>query len=479
MKPIGKFPTLYVLLALLSLSTLFAGLTADSFHSWGGDFSLYIQQAEALLKGTSQNLYRVNAYAMEHSEIVLGPHLYPPGFPLMLSPIIFLVGKNLLAMKWVVIACFILFQWVMYVYFRPFLSPFSTLTCVASFSLNPWLIRYCDFIHSDIPFLLFCFLSLWLTRKFYEGELTFFSSLVLGLLIGFACLIRSVGLVLIMAFLLLGLLYKMEKSSTPKSDGFLGEKGIAVLLTCILVLMGSEYTYPSGTGSYMNYLEEYGLSKLGDNLVYYWSLPYLHLGGFSLPVYLFGIPLIAWGIVRHFSSFKLEILFTFLYFSALLIWPFADGLRFLFPLLPFLALFFFLGLNSFFKWLLEQSSFRYNPASYSMGIIALFFAGCLYNVYRDFPPQAADKVGSPASKELFLFIQNNLKDEDLIYFYRPRILRLYTGKKSIAKKSPLKCSEKKPFFLILHKLEEMSVCENITEIFANEEFIVLHAQMDI
>ncbi|MEM9721566.1 MAG: hypothetical protein AAGA10_20030 [Bacteroidota bacterium] len=455
--------------SLLTLSCLFTYFTLDPYHAWGGDFALYLLQTQSLAEGNTHQLLQENAYAMDHSEIVLGPHLYPPGFPLLLFPSYWVNGLNLYTLKFILLGSFLLFQIVLIGYFRKELSHPSFLLFLSLFSLNPWLIRYCDFILSDIPFLLVCTLSLSLIRGFYVSDTSLLSSILLGASMAFAYMIRTVGIVLLGTFVAIWILKKLSHNNLPIRQFH----PLISLVSFLLIGSIGELSYPSGHISYLSYLYPYEPRIILDNLFTYFMLPRVHLGVLSWGVYVFFLPLCLWGIVKNWRRFQPEITFMVLYTLTLLIWPFTDGLRFVFPLLPFAFLFSILGLEKLLATVLKAYSRRvFIKIILPMGIILLLM-GCIYNVSRDFPADPKGKVNNPESRELFSFIRENTSQETQIAFFRPRILRLFTRRTGIALKGPESLSHSpvdmwiQPTFL-----ETIQVPADFTLIFSNKEFQV-------
>lgn len=71
---------------LVLLIALVGGLLCmDLGHEWGDDFALYLNQAECWIHGGMDALQQSNRQCMENSDGLVGPYLYPQGFPLFLS----------------------------------------------------------------------------------------------------------------------------------------------------------------------------------------------------------------------------------------------------------------------------------------------------------------------------------------------------------------------------------------------------------
>ena len=68
------------------ISILGAWFCIDSGHEFGDDFILYIDQAERFWNNFDyQQLQIENKFCMQHSDQLIGPYLYPRGFPFFLS----------------------------------------------------------------------------------------------------------------------------------------------------------------------------------------------------------------------------------------------------------------------------------------------------------------------------------------------------------------------------------------------------------
>ena len=67
-------------------------LTIREGEDWGDDFSMYIHHAENIARGVP---YGETGYIYNPHNPAVGPKIYPPGFPLLLAPVVKLFGRNL------------------------------------------------------------------------------------------------------------------------------------------------------------------------------------------------------------------------------------------------------------------------------------------------------------------------------------------------------------------------------------------------
>ena len=117
------------------------------------------------------------------------------------------------------------------------------------------------------------------------------------------------------------------------------------------------------------------------------------------------------------------------YLLVIIIYPYrASGLRFFFPILPFLLHYMLVGLG-----LLVQLERWKQAIAAGVILIALGFAA--EASYRDFATYEDSPFWGPQmphSQEAFSFIQEETKPNDGIVFFKPRVLALYTGRKGFS-----------------------------------------------
>ncbi|MBI5366174.1 MAG: hypothetical protein HZA54_03980, partial [Planctomycetes bacterium] len=84
--------------ALLLEAALLAGLACFHFgtfragHYWGDDFAQYVRHAANLAAGRP---YRETTWVPNPAYPGLGPAAYPPGYPLLLAPLVARSGTDL------------------------------------------------------------------------------------------------------------------------------------------------------------------------------------------------------------------------------------------------------------------------------------------------------------------------------------------------------------------------------------------------
>lgn len=108
-----------------------------------------------------------------------------------------------------------------------------------------------------------------------------------------------------------------------------------------------------------------------------------------------------------------------------LIWVSFQGMRFLFPILPFLLLFFWEGIQAVF------------PSPNKQKIILLLLLGSslsqsLFTSYY-YWHKDTNEAYSQELQELYQFIQQTTPKNAIIVFHKPRALRLFTGRNAVQK----------------------------------------------
>src|ERR1017187_9737327 len=198
-----KPPIANALFALLiGITGLLCYMGLTNGHDWGDDFAGYILQAQSIVEGQPREFIKASRFTIEQTSPTAGPVAYPWGFPALLAPLYAVYGNNIIALKSVGVACFLLFLWVLWLGFRKYHSDFWRLVMVGLFALNPGLVFFTNEILSDIPFLLFSTVSLMLLVAVVIETQRLISpiadQLLLGALIAASFSIRTSGIALLL-----------------------------------------------------------------------------------------------------------------------------------------------------------------------------------------------------------------------------------------------------------------------------------------
>jgi hypothetical protein len=190
--------------SLLVLSTLFSLLLFDSKVSEGGDDSSYIERAWSLLKEGKF------------------PYFQGPGYPMMLSIIIKMVGLNVIALKFFSVVCQLGFVWFTYKTFVKRI-PYTVLFALISFiSFNHFIQYYSSQTFTETFFLFVQSICFYIVFKIIDSiqkeqsllndlKANYLKWLLFGLLFVLLTISKSIAIVAIPAIILYFLLNKNFK----------------------------------------------------------------------------------------------------------------------------------------------------------------------------------------------------------------------------------------------------------------------------
>ncbi len=432
----------FVLILLLYLFLSSSILTLG--HDWGGDFSAYIKQAVSLLEGTESETIEQNSFPIKNSYTTLGPINYPWGFPILISPVIYFFGINLMALKSINILIYLLFLVCIYLLFSEKLSIPNRLVMLAFFAFSPVILQSHDHILSDIPFLFFSTLSIFMIDKFIISEKKFvsytFDNLLLGFCIFAAYSTRTNGALLLLV-LLITLIVKsfLSFKTNPISTKRIYFNVLPYLT--FITLMGITTLYlPGSNASYLSQLDGLNIIRAFRFLYRYtMMLPtMLHTYDYESPVNIFlFIILLPFALIGILTRWRLDYHFILYSGFTLVLYsfpPYVAGLRYIFPILPFYIYFILVG----WSWFSSILKGRYSPSYHFIGntlaliIVLLVFASSLSLAVQNLRNKRhIEGPYDQPSTEMFRFISNNTGDDSTIVFFKPRVLRLLTDRRSL------------------------------------------------
>jgi hypothetical protein len=398
-----------LLVGLLYLGTIREG------HEWGDDFSMYIHHAANIAHGTP---YAETGYIYNPDNPSIGPRVYPPGFPVLLAPVVKLFGLDLRAMKIVVIAFFVGSLLFIPLLFRAALpSPYLE-ALVLVLGLNPFLWEFKDHILSDIPFLFFLLLSLW---WFTQADAR--SGVAAGIAAYAAYATRVLAIVLVPCFL---------------AHDLIRHRTIArrTVVTCAVFIVLAVVQYASWIrdDSYFDRFAPTAATVLDNSVAYLRALsdPWQN-GGFEAGRKIAFLAIgaaAAWGYARALraGASALEV-FPLVYLAPLLLWPSYQGTRFLIPLVPFYLYYALLGIRRIDEVVAERWGRRRVVFTTFLTLVGLTYAGQYTTLRYD---RISPGVTDPEAQELFAFVRTATAPEDVFIFSKPRALALFTGRRAAA-----------------------------------------------
>lgn len=476
---------LLIIILIISLILGVSSLTRGQI--WGDDFASYIMQAKSILTGTMHEFVEHNSFTIFQSSNQIGPVAYPWGYPLILTPVYMIKGINPLALKLPTLFFFIGFLTCLYLWMKTRLTPTESLLIVSLFAVNPVMLNFLDQILSDIPFLFFSTLALFLMSSTYRHsnlQLVF-----LGIAIFMAAIIRTQGIILLASFFVVQCV-DLWKNRTNRPLLIAGVQNI-VVVALIFGMLWLLYAllFPSGNESYLIQYKDF---RLTTAISYFSNYSYaFHL--------LFGESTI-WTILYYtfFTFFLLGawkkrredpvlIIFFTLWMILIITWPSWQGIRFIFPLLPIFLYFTFAGM----KLLLEKLPLNYAPTGqwifYGLWsvILVIFLFNSTVNASNNLKnDRAINGPFDPYSRQVYEYIKEETPANSIVVFFKPRAMRLMTDHDALMS---TECDRiLKGDYLVLSKKvgenqqippEKIGTCNlPLTSVLANSRFVVYKIQ---
>jgi hypothetical protein len=441
---------LFVLAIILANHCLYVG------HNWGDDFAAYIIQAKIVVEGMSQKLIEMMQFREMQSshEIFLGPTFYPWGFPVLLAGVYVIFGDNITAMKLLEVAFYALSVVMTFSLFRRYLRPWHAILIALTFGVSPTVVQQTNHVLADFPALFLTLASLGLIDRFIVEKEYFLDRRVslcfLGLVIFGAIFVRTAAVVLLPVLLATQIIEAWPRGVRRPIVGLVTAARallpwqILPYAICVLGVVATDWLFAGTDTSYVSIGHYYGgpsgvLAVVFNNVVYYFHLfvSLLELSqhrrtAFAITMLVMG-PLAVYGsivVVRRQYSF---VLFVVLYMTMLLAVPSQQGLRYLFPVLPFYLYFIFTGAARLSR--LSSRWRRWAPPLH----LAIFLPLCahlLLVTLSQARAMAADTspIEGPytaSSAQMFDFIKHCTAPDDVLVFWKPRAMILFGERRSI------------------------------------------------
>ncbi|HNW98691.1 MAG TPA: phospholipid carrier-dependent glycosyltransferase [Bacteroidales bacterium] len=408
----------HILYVILICSFILSAICIHKGHNWGGDFSQYIAQAISINNNSIKELYEQNKFSMDHSDILLGPYMYPVGFPLILSVVYFFFGMNFIVMKWVSTLFFIASLPLIYLISKKLLcNEKYALLLIACVALNKFFLVFTDNVLSDFPYLFFSLLAIYLMEK----SNTAMKQLLLGVIIFYAYIVRDIGIILLPTLLIFQLQKIIIEKQYQKKQFWLYSLpyfvfAVLFALNLLILPFGNAKHYEmflniKFTASYFNYytnlFSDYFFNQTIS--VYLW-----------IPLFL----LILTGMLYKIKN-RFHILFYVLgiYFVCIM-WPSEQGMRLLFPIIPFVLFYMIQG------FLLLSKTIKFKYLNVTLFVFAFFI---VLQGQRDSVRLSrinTDDVKTKEMENMYAFIKQNTNKDAIIEFDNPRMLRLFTERNS-------------------------------------------------
>jgi hypothetical protein len=415
---------------LLSLG----GLTRS--HNWGDDFATYILQARSIVQGNPSQFVEANRFTIETSTYVIGPIAAPWGAPVLLAVPYALFGLDIVALKSVNVVCYWLFLLVLWWGFRRHHSGFWLFVLVALFALNPsFHSTFMNRILSDIPFLLFSTLSIILIGRVVIDRARLVAPVVdhvlLGLAMAAAFFVRGNGVLLVATLATTHAIQAIRnRRAAPSAVGAVPYLVVAVAVVVWKALLPE--------GGYVPPSTPVSIRGVWRNLHYYLDLPADFFAGAPLARVVYGatIPLALVGMYDRMAVAYPMIIYALLTGLLYVVWPETSGLRYLFPVLPLFMSFVVAALETRHvgvpRW--RRGLWTIVRAGPAIVVLLCFASASGAAVARNLAGRNPEEPGPylATAQQLFAFVSRETDPHAVIVFFKPRALRLFTDRSSVA-----------------------------------------------
>ncbi|WP_093100957.1 hypothetical protein [Sphingobacterium mizutaii] len=408
----------------ISMMTYFSFLTP--YHNWGDDFALYLNQANSLIKGEVDTLILKNSFAIKNSSrSSFSPILAPWGWPSIIAVIIYFFGLNIVYIKIIIILFFYSFLLIFGKIIYEKNSAISSFSILSILVFNSYYFDHTNVITTEIPFLFFSSIILYLTILYKNRELNVLFSLFLGFLIAFNCLIRTEGILFLPIILFIQISWSFNKITI---DSLWKRNNLIIIspyLGFLIVYLLSKIIFPTVPNSHLSFLNKVSLETVYQSILWYSNgfqkLFLIDNQTFYLKYILYTFFFV--GIFKFFwkefvlSSFTIGLLIIYL------IWPYYE-LRYLFMVFPFVLYFTIKGCYIFSYWVFKNNSIAYVLIA---GLILSNSIQFIKNVKETNRITETEGPYTRKSKEMFQFVKTNIPKDKIVSFFRPRAFTFFTG----------------------------------------------------
>lgn len=516
--------TVFVLVAFFSL---FATLSLNGGCYWGDDYAAYISEGIAIADGDLAAQSAINSIMHPSplpDEAVGKPLVYVWGYPLALSLIYSVFGfdrvgfSTILLYKLPTVIAFALFSAVLFLLMRRRFRYMLSLLLTAAFCSCAEFYSFFNTLYSDIYFMFFALLSLYVTEVYLEknespGHELF--GVLLGIILWYMYEIRLNGIAILLSCIVAHIIYVLKEKKFSHFEALLRE--LIPYIVFFALKMFSESLLAAPTSNISDYKDisfSLFLSNLGtyfalirDFFFQIWNnllinplysvlrrlcdISFSDLRIISSVLVWLSIALTVSGIV--FCGIKKNLHLTLLlifYIIAASMLPYTQGMRYIYPILPVILLFFGYGTKYF------SDKFRLSDrkavSRTAIIVVSLMCVLCAYQVVsnameRNYAiPEKTEIVNiediymqnaySPCAVEVYNYIRENTPEDCTLAFFAPRGLYLNTGRFSIKPDVNGHSIDEADYYLDYLSTGEYNISPDLGDdfecIFKNIEFIL-------
>lgn len=395
----------------------------------------------AFVLSAANSLAQDGSYTYSYMPYSIPVIHYTPIFPLLLMPLIFLFGYNIILLKLIPLILGLLSILIFYSLIKQFTDKKTTLIITLIVALNPLILIFSHSLLTEIPYLFFSLLALYYINKYDKSSkylilaslfllLSYFTramglSLIVATGLLFLTKKKFKELITIMSIVILPVILWIIRSTIVKTKFSLGESAFILFNDSTNSIYSSGLPYTSFwhfiTNVFSNIYSYLGPAILTDIN----KVSGLSFGKLSLILALFG--LILWsitlfGVIKSYFKHRSILEYYFIvYLAIVMLWNW-QSIRFLIPIIPLILYYFVIGLKSI----------KINKKIFHIIIIfilAVSLIGSVFEVTR----QHKDPYYGEDWEDLYqmgLWVKENIPENSILLSRKPAMVYLWSGEQT-------------------------------------------------
>ncbi len=409
-------------------------LNMETYPGWGGDFALYINQAIHIADGLPQ---KELGYIYNPFHPGLSPIVYPVGWPLLIAPVYTIFGFDIYAIQVLSAALLAISGLIFYYLFRVYVPTAMAIAGALLIVYHPQIADLKGWLLSEIPFVLFLTATISL---YIKGGIKR-NPVLLTTLLTFALLTRSIGVFLCAAIFISEAVsvyraYKKGNSINLRNSDLLIWTIISTVAVLTVLFITNVILDVPTHGGYFDQIRDQGSHGTGPAQSIPHYLKQLHKFYQFLPEsiltqglkYILLFLTIVGIFVKSKKTVPLAIpIFCILYFIGVSMFPYLQGVRHFYVILPLLMLYTLIGFNK-----IKFQSIYLNNAKWILIVTAL---GVSYFTQISNIETRRQRVLSSPSSPLAMRAWSAVKEltpQDAVFtFSSPRVFSLYAERQCI------------------------------------------------
>jgi hypothetical protein len=433
-----RLKTFVPIIAIALVSSALAVAMLNHDHDWGDDFAAYIMQAASVVHGTERQEVARAAFSVQQSSRYFGPVVTPWGFPALLAPVYAECGGvNIWCLKLVNVPLFALFVAAFWVFAASRLPRVDALLLTSVLAFNPVLLAFENFVLSDLAFLFLSTLAIALIDIVVvqparpEGSPR--GNAAIGAAMFLAFFVRANGALLVPTLFVTQLVLYLRRRRRHEIQKRPPATALLPYAVFVALALVAAIVFPGAGLSDAQHYRTLTVARLLENVsaylvvpsIFFWPIPFYDLFYGAL------FPFLICGLAWYSRDDVPAVVYSGLTLMIFVFWPEQQGVRYIFPVLPFFVYFCYRGMKANAFGLTDRYRSAGTVVTRAMWIaVVIMFVLASIRIARQRSSPAAGAF-QPASLEMFEAIKARTAPSDVVIFDKPRLMRLMTDRDAI------------------------------------------------